>query len=123
VETVLCGPALEADHAAAFPASPHRSAAAISQGAAAADPACVQTLDRYVRHLAQALAAVINIIDPDVIVLGGGVSNIDALYTGVPRVWSSWVFSDTIATRLVRNRHGDASGVRGAAWLPGPAHV
>jgi predicted NBD/HSP70 family sugar kinase len=117
VETVLSGPALEEDHAAAT--GRRLAAAHIAEGAAAGDAACVQTLDRYARNLAQALAVVINIVDPDIIVLGGGVSNIAALYTLVPRYWSQWVFSDTVLTRLARNRHGDASGVRGAAWLPG----
>jgi fructokinase len=60
---------------------------------------------------------VINILDPDVIVLGGGVSNIDRLYRRVPSLWTQWVFSDRVTTALRRNRHGDASGVRGAAWL------
>jgi predicted NBD/HSP70 family sugar kinase len=118
VETVLSGPALEADHAAANGGAP-LPAAQIALRAAAGDAACALTVDRYARHLAQALAVVINIVDPDVVVLGGGVSNIDALYTLVPRYWSGGIFADTVLTRLVRNRHGDASGVRGAAWLPG----
>jgi predicted NBD/HSP70 family sugar kinase len=73
--------------------------------------------------MARALAAVINVLDPDLIVLGGGLSNIARLYENVPRLWSMWVFSagvpDTPRTRLVRAAHGDASGVRGAAWLWG----
>ncbi len=123
VETVLSGPALEADHAwAAGATSDGRlSAAHVAQHAAAGEPACVQTLDRYARHLAQALAVVINIVDPDVIVLGGGLSNIEMLYHRVPLHWQRWVFSDTVHTRLLPNRHGDASGVRGAAWLPAAA--
>jgi len=60
---------------------------------------------------------VINIVDPDVIVLGGGMSNIERLYANVPRLWAPCVFSDRVVTRLERNRHGDSSGVRGAAWL------
>jgi predicted NBD/HSP70 family sugar kinase len=119
VETVLSGPGLEADHATANALGAPISAARIAQGAAAGEPACMQTLERYALRLAQALAVVINIVDPDVIVLGGGVSNVDMLYTAVPRAWSQWVFSDTVHTRLARHRHGDASGVRGAAWLPG----
>jgi len=86
------------------------------------DGAAVATMERYERRMARALAAVINMLDPDVIVLGGGMSNIDRLYDNVPRLWSDWVFAATgsapdIRTRLVRARHGDASGVRGAAWL------
>lgn len=67
--------------------------------------------------MARALGSVINVIDPDVIVLGGGLSNIDRLYTNVPALWSPFVFSDRVDTRLVKAAHGDASGVRGAAWL------
>jgi predicted NBD/HSP70 family sugar kinase len=119
VETVLSGPALELDHAVATGARADAGLGAkqIAQRAAAGDSACAQSLERYARNLAQALSGVINILDPDVIVLGGGLSNIGALYDLVPRYWSQWVFADTVLTRLVRNRHGDASGVRGAAWL------
>ncbi|TMH66849.1 MAG: ROK family protein [Betaproteobacteria bacterium] len=76
-----------------------------------------EALDRYIQRLARALAGVINLLDPDVIVLGGGMSNIERLYAEVPRRWLRHVFSDHVATRLVRNVHGDSSGVRGAAWL------
>jgi fructokinase len=72
---------------------------------------------RYEQRLARALATVINLLDPDVIVLGGGLSNIDRLYTNVPQHWATHVFSDEIRTPLVKHRHGDSSGVRGAAWL------
>jgi fructokinase len=81
------------------------------------DPQSMATLNRYTERLARALAHVINILDPEVIVLGGGMSNIDTLYDHVPRLWEDWVFSDRVDTRLVRNKHGDSSGVRGAAWL------
>ena len=74
-------------------------------------------LSRYEERLARALASIVNLIDPDVVVLGGGLSNIDRLYERVPRLWSPHVFSDQVTTRLVRAKHGDASGVRGAAWL------
>jgi predicted NBD/HSP70 family sugar kinase len=74
-------------------------------------------MDRYEERLARALAGVINILDPDVIVLGGGISNIQRLYANVPVLWQAYVFSDQVATRLVPPVHGDASGVRGAAWL------
>ena len=76
-----------------------------------------EAVGRYEERLARALASVINVLDPDVIVLGGGMSNVGRLYTEVPRLWSEHVFSDHVATRLVRNAHGDSSGVRGAAWL------
>ncbi len=74
-------------------------------------------LKAYENRLARALAGVVNLIDPDIIVLGGGLSNISRLYDSVPRLWDAWIFSDRVDTRLVVNRHGDSSGVRGAAWL------
>ena len=74
---------------------------------------------RYAERLARALASVINVLDPDVVVLGGGLSNVARLYTAVPGIWGRYVFSDQVATRLVRHAHGDSSGVRGAAWLWG----
>ena len=67
--------------------------------------------------MARALASIINVLDPDVIVLGGGMSNLELLYDEVPKQWGKWVFSDRVDTRLVKAKHGDASGVRGAAWL------
>jgi len=119
VETHLSGPALAADHARATgtEGGAQITAQQIAQRARAGDAACLQTLERYAQTLAQALAVVINIVDPDVIVLGGGISNIERLYERVPAHWGKWVFSDQVQTRLVRNRHGDSSGVRGAAWL------
>ncbi len=74
-------------------------------------------LDTYIGRLARALAVVINIVDPEVVVLGGGLSNVEELYMTVPRRWSEWIFSDGVATRLVRNHHGDSGGVIGAACL------
>lgn len=115
IETFLSGPGLAADHAR--DAGRTLDANAIAQRAAAGDGAAAAALARYADRLARALAHVINVLDPDVVVLGGGVSNIDALYDAVPRRWGRYVFSDAVVTRLVRNRHGDASGVRGAAWL------
>jgi predicted NBD/HSP70 family sugar kinase len=115
IETWLSGPGLAADHERAT--GVREDAGQIAARAAAGDGHCRATLERYAERLARALAHVVNILDPDVIVLGGGVSNIASLYTSVPALWSRYVFSDTIATRLVRNAHGDASGVRGAAWL------
>jgi len=99
IETYLCGPALERD------------------GGAANDA----TMARYEARLARALAGVVNLLDPDVVVLGGGVSNVERLYAGVPRLWTAHVFSDHVATRLAKAVHGDSSGVRGAAWLWGGA--
>jgi predicted NBD/HSP70 family sugar kinase len=81
------------------------------------EPKAAAALDRYIDRLARALAGVINILDPDVIVLGGGMSNVQELYKGVPAIWDRYIFSDTCRTPVVPPRHGDSSGVRGAAWL------
>lgn len=81
------------------------------------DAACERSLQTYENRLARSLAHVINILDPDVIVLGGGMSNIARLYANVPALWGEWVFSDRVDTKLVKHRFGDSSGVRGAAWL------
>ncbi len=115
VETYLSGPALQNDHL--HHSGQHLSAAAIASGAEAGDAACQASLARYSERLARALAQVINLLDPEVIVLGGGLSNITALYQQVPQLWLPYVFSDQVLTQLVRHRHGDSSGVRGAAWL------
>ena len=115
IETFLSGPALERDYSAARGSA--ASAAEIVTRAASGDTAALACLERYEDRFARAIASVINVIDPDVVVLGGGLSNIDRLYARVPALWAPHVFSDHVRTRLVRNRHGDASGVRGAAWL------
>jgi len=121
IETFLSGPGMQRDHERR--GGRREPAPAIVAQAGAGDPVAMQTLDRYEGRMARALAAVINVLDPDVIVLGGGMSNIERLYENVPRRWRDSVFSagaDAIVrTRLVRARHGDASGVRGAAWLWG----
>jgi len=115
IETWLSGPGFERDHlrVTGEPAC----ARDIVARAAIGDAGCEATLARYEERLARALAHVIDILDPDVIVLGGGMSNIERLYRSVPALWGPWVFSDRVDTRLVRNVHGDSSGVRGAAWL------
>lgn len=115
IETFLSGPGLTADHECHTGEA--LSGEAIAARAHAGDDACENTLQRYEHRLARALASVMNVLDPDVVVLGGGLSNIDRLYETVPRLWDRWVFSDHVATRLVKNVHGDSSGVRGAAWL------
>jgi fructokinase len=115
IETFLSGPGLSRDH--------HRitgqelDAAAIAARACGGDPAAVATLERYEKRLARALASIVNVIDPEVIVLGGGLSNIDRFYASVPTLWPEFIFSDRVATRLVKAKYGDSSGVRGAAWL------
>ncbi len=115
IETYLSGPALAADHRAH---GGHAvDAADVARQAAAGDALAVATLTRHRRRLAKALASVVNVVDPDVVVLGGGLSNIDSLYDSLPGLLPASVFADVADTPIVRNRHGDASGVRGAAWL------
>lgn len=115
IETFLSGPGMARDHQRST--GRLLDAAAIGTAACAGEPEAAATLARYERRLARALASVINVLDPDVIVLGGGLSNIDRLYRNVPALWGEHVFSDHVATRLVKARYGDSSGVRGAAWL------
>ncbi|HJZ83948.1 MAG TPA: ROK family protein [Polyangia bacterium] len=115
IELYLSGPGLARDHQAATgdELAPADIAARADQG----DPAAEATLRRYEDRMARALATVINLLDPDVIVLGGGLSKMARLYTNVPPLLGRHVFSDQVQTRLLPPRHGDASGVRGAAWL------
>ena len=115
IETFLSGTGFSALHK--FETNDDLSPRDIALRAAAGDAQCVDSLNRYESQLARALASIINLIDPDVIVLGGGVSNIERLYVNVPALWSKWVFSDRVDTKLVPPAYGDSSGVRGAAWL------
>ncbi len=144
IETFLSGPALSRDYQQSYegrspeshearraeprsereqatPTSGRRprvlEAVDIVARADAGEPAATACLARYEERLARALGSIINVLDPDVIVLGGGLSNIERLYTNVPVLWAPYVFSDRVDTKLVRAAHGDASGVRGAAWL------
>jgi fructokinase len=113
-ETLLSGPGFAADHVRHGGAA---QAAPAIVAAAGDDPLARASLDRYRERLAHALAQIINVLDPSAIVLGGGMSNVDALYGDVPRRWAPHVFSDSVGTPLLRAKHGDSSGVRGAAWL------
>lgn len=124
VETFLSGPGLSRDHErhTRLVMTPKEIARAAADG----EDDALATFARYERRMARALAAVINVLDPDVIVLGGGMSNVGRLYANVPRLWSEHVFGcgaagvpggEPVRTRLVAAAHGDASGVRGAAWL------
>ncbi|RMH05720.1 MAG: ROK family protein [Nitrospirae bacterium] len=115
IETFLSGPGLSRDHEAATgqTLSPPELQALAHTGHNQAEA----TLKRYEHRLARSLAMVINLLDPDVIVLGGGLSNLDRLYRHVPELWAQWIFSDRVDTKLVPPKHGDSSGVRGAAWL------
>jgi len=115
IERFVSGPALADDHARAT--GSRLEPAQIATRASAGEKNCLRTLERYERRLARALAHVINLLDPDVIVLGGGLSAIERLYENVPRWWSEYVYSDAIDTALVPAMHGDSSGVRGAARL------
>jgi fructokinase len=118
IETFLSGPAVARDHRQTT--GENLTAVEITARASSGDAAAEATLARYEERMARALASVINILDPDVIVLGGGMSNIERLYANVPRLWGRYAFSDRVDTRLVPPRHGDSSGVRGAAWLWAP---
>lgn len=115
IETFLSGTGFAAHHNMQFETAleAHEIAALADAGDADAEA----SLARYESRLARALASVINLLDPDVIVLGGGMSNVERLYVSVPRLWGDWVFSDRVVTKLVPPRFGDSSGVRGAAWL------
>ncbi len=125
LETLLSGPGLAADHRRHTGQT--LDAVAVAERAAAGDAEAQATLRRHAHRLARALAAVINLLDPDVIVLGGGLSRLAHLYREVPALWGQWVFAagatgQPVHTRLLPALHGDASGVRGAAWLwPAPA--
>jgi fructokinase len=115
IETFLSGAGLAADY--------HRetgvsiSGVALSERLAQQEQAAQRVMARYEDRLARSLAAVINLLDPEAIILGGGLSNVARLYEQVPRIWTDYIFSDAVRTRLLPPRHGDASGVRGAAWL------
>jgi fructokinase len=115
IETFLSGPGLERDHA--LRSTARRSSREIVRAAAAGEQDALLSLERYHDRLARGLAAVINVLDPDAIVLGGGMSNLPDLPAAVAAGLPHYVFSDSVTTRVVPNLHGDSSGVRGAAWL------
>jgi len=115
IETFLSGPGLQADYLRrnGRPVSAEKITQLADQG----DDSAEAVLQDYEDRMARSLAGVINILDPEVIILGGGLSNLQRLYSNVPRIWKQYIFSDTVHTRLVPPLHGDSSGVRGAAWL------
>jgi fructokinase len=115
IETFLSGPGLARDYREATGRS--AEASAIAAGAMGKDASARAAMGRYEDRMARALAGVMNVVDPDVIVLGGGMSNVGRLYANVPLRWGRYVFSDRVDTRLLPPAHGDASGARGAAWL------
>ncbi|MGA9665991.1 MAG: ROK family protein [Gallionella sp.] len=115
IETFLSGPGMMKLHLQETGVA--LNSAEIVARAEQGDETCERTMQTYEHRLARSLAHVINILDPDVIVLGGGMSNIERLYPNLPELWGNWVFSDTVDTKLLKNRFGDSSGVRGAAWL------
>ena len=115
IETFLSGSGLTRDYA--LTAGEEIAAVEVAARAERGDRPAKASLERYAHRLARALASVINLLDPDAIVLGGGMSNMEMLYSAVPAQWSRFVFSDRVDTRLLRAMHGDSSGVRGAAWL------
>ena len=115
IETFLSGAGLAREY---FSLSQKESPAEqIAAAEEAGEPYAVRTLAMYKHRLARSLAALVNILDPDVIVLGGGISNINTVYDELPELIGRHAFSDEIRTRVVRAAHGDSSGVRGAAWL------
>jgi fructokinase len=115
IETFLSGPGFERDYA--LHSGTQRSSHEIVRATGVGDPHAVQALRSYEDRLARGLASVINLLDPDAIVLGGGMSNLPDLAPAVPALLPRYVFSDTVLTKVVPNLHGDSSGVRGAAWL------
>jgi fructokinase len=115
IEVWLSGPALAADHRRATGEA--LDAAAIAHRAGEGDAGCAASLERWLDRLARGLAMVVDVLDPDVVVLGGGLSNVDAALATLPARVAPRVFSDDLRTRFVRAAHGDSSGVRGAAWL------
>ena len=115
IETWLSGVGLAEDHARVT--QEKISGEEIVARAEAGDERCGATLSRYEDRLSRSLAQIINVLDPEVVVLGGGVSRVQRLYRYVPALWDEWIFSDIITTKLVPAMHGDSSGVRGAAWL------
>lgn len=114
LETWLSGPGIAADYR-------RRGGDALTSEQIVAriadDPLAADTMRAWTHRLARGLASIVNVLDPDVIVVGGGLSQIASLYTDVPQLWTQWIFSDVVHTRLVPAKYGDASGVRGAAWL------
>ncbi len=121
VETFLSGPGMVRDHREAT--GQDVAAPEIAARAGNGEAAATATLERYEERMARALAVVLNVLDPDVVVLGGGMSQIPRLYESVPRLWQRWAFSDRVDTVLRPPVHGDSSGVRGAAWLWGPGEA
>ena len=117
IETWLSGPGFEKDHQLTNKLTHPILAKEIVLLAEKGDETAQASLQRYEERLAKSLASIINVIDPDVIVLGGGMSNIQSLYSNVPKLWDRYIFSDHVTTKLVSPKHGDSSGVRGAAWL------
>ncbi len=117
IETFLSGPGFEKHYQQLTNSKQQLAAKEIIKKSEQAEQHAVTCIELYEKRLARALAHVINIIDPDIIVLGGGMSNIQRLYQNVPRYWGEYVFSDTVTTQLLPPMHGDSSGVRGAAWL------
>ncbi len=121
IETFLSGPGLSRDHAAAT--GQNLAAEEIAARAAAGEEAASASLERYAGRLARGLATVINVVDPDAVVLGGGLSNLERLYAELPERLQAYVFSDVCTTPVVAAKHGDSSGVRGAAWLWRPEEL
>jgi fructokinase len=120
IETFLSGPGFERDYA--LHSGSRRASADIVADAARGEPPALEALERYSDRLSRSLATVLNLLDPDAVILGGGMSNLPRLPSSVLARLPEYVFSDTLVTKVMTNAHGDSSGVRGAAWLwPGSA--
>ena len=115
IEKYISGPSVENEHKEIF--NEKLSMQQIAEKYISKDKNCKATIDLLISRVARCLASVINIIDPEAIILGGGLSNLDFLYQEVPKIWNKWIFSDSVNTKLLKSLHGDSSGIRGAAWL------
>ncbi len=115
IETFLSGPGLMHDHEVST--NEKLEPVEIVQQSRGGNKTSISTMGRYYDRLARSLASIINVIDPDVIVLGGGLSNIEEIYEKIPELWEQYVFSDRVDTKIIPAKQGDSSGVRGASWL------
>ena len=115
IEKYISGPSIEKEYLNIF--GKKKPLKIIVDNSLKGDENCSLLMDQFISRVARCFASVINFLDPDVIVIGGGLSNIERIYTDVPKIWSKWIFSGRAETKILKAMHGDSSGVRGAAWL------
>ena len=115
IEKYISGPSIEKEYLNIFGKT--KPLKIIVDNSLKGDENCSLLMDQFISRVARCFASVINFLDPDVIVIGGGLSNIERIYTDVPKIWSKWIFSGRAETKILKAMHGDSSGVRGAAWL------